>query len=58
MLNLTLDQKVNLIINTCLLCEMYITRGPKFLTNKLQSFVSTSKEILNTTKESLELRIV
>jgi len=35
MLNLTLVQKLNLIINTCLLFEMYITRGPKFLTYNL-----------------------
>ena len=34
MLNLTLVQKLNLIrpINTCLLFEIYITRGPKILT--------------------------
>jgi len=31
MLNLTLVQKLNLIINTCLLFEVYITRDPKIL---------------------------
>jgi len=30
MLNLTQVQKLNLVFNTCLLFEMYITRGPKF----------------------------
>jgi len=32
MLNLILVQMLNLIINTCLLFEMYITNGPKLLT--------------------------
>ena len=57
MLKLTVVKKLNLIINTCLLFEMYITRRPKILTYKLQC-VSTSIEKSNTTKESLELRIV
>ena len=35
MLNLTLVQKLNLIMNTCLLFEMYITRDPKILTYNL-----------------------
>jgi len=35
MLNLNLDQKLNLIINTSLLFEMYITRSPKIVTYKL-----------------------
>jgi len=35
MLNLTLVQKLVLIINTCLLFELYITRSPKILTYNL-----------------------
>jgi len=35
MLNLTLVSKLNLIINTCLPFEMYITRGSKVLTNNV-----------------------
>jgi len=35
MLNLTLVQQHNLLINTCLLFEMCITRGPKILTYNL-----------------------
>jgi len=57
MLNLTLVQKLNLIINTCLLFEMYITRVPNICLTILCKY-STPKEKPNTTKESLELRIV
>jgi len=35
MLNLTLVQKLNLIISMWLLFEMYITKGPKILTYNL-----------------------
>jgi len=39
MLNLTLVQKRNLVINTCLLFEMYITRCRKFLTYILCKYI-------------------
>jgi len=32
---LTLVQKLNFLINTCVLFEMYITRGPKIFMYKL-----------------------
>ena len=46
MLNLTLVLKLDLIINTCLLFEMYIPRGSRNF--DLESCVSTSKEKPNT----------
>jgi len=41
MLNLTLDQKFNLIINACLLFEMYITRPgfQKFCLRSLYKYI-------------------
>ena len=41
MLNLTLFQMLNLIINTCLLFEMYITRSQKFWLTILCKYIKS-----------------